>query len=109
MPVEQLRTGMSIYTEDAAGEKITGIISKTASVPAPIGLSDGRSVSASPGHPTPDGRAIGDLKVGDMLDSAIVVSVTSVPYSGFTLDILPDGGTGLYWANGILLKSTLTQ
>ena len=87
-----------------------------ASVPAPIGfqiirivLSDGRSVSASPGHPTPDGRAIGDLKVGDMLDSAIVVSVTSVPYSGFTLDILPDGGTGLYWANGILLKSTLTQ
>jgi hypothetical protein len=114
IPVEQLGVGMIIYTEDTAGEKITTTISKTASVPAPtdfqiihIVLSDGLSVSASPGHPTPDGRTIGDLKVGDTLDGKIVVSVTSISYSGSTFDILPDGGTGLYWANGILLKSTL--
>ena len=116
VPVEELREGMIVYTQDSTGNKIIGVISETASVQAPssfeitnIVLSDGRSVSASPGHPTPDGRAIGDLKVGDTLDGETVVSVTSTPYNGSTFDILPGGGTGLYWANGILLKSTLVQ
>jgi hypothetical protein len=116
IPVEELGKGMAIYTVDASGNKIAAVILETASVPAPEGfqithivLSDGRTVSASPGHPTPDGRALRDLKVGDVLDGEIVVSVAPVPYSGFTYDILPEGGTGLYWANGILLKSTLAQ
>jgi hypothetical protein len=38
-------------------------------------LDDGCSVSASPGHHIPDGHVISDLKVGDLLDGAIVVSV----------------------------------
>jgi hypothetical protein len=114
IPVEELGKGMAIYTVDASGNRIAAVISETASVPAPEGfqiihvvLSDGRTVSASPGHPTPDGREISDLNVGDVLDGEIVISVTPVPYSGFTYDILPEGGTGFYWANGILLKSTL--
>ncbi len=114
--VEELQKGMIVYTQDSTGKKISGVISETASVQAPssfkiinIVLNDGRSVSASPGHPTPDGRVISDLKVGDSLDGATVVSVTSTPYSGYTFDILPGGGTGLYWTNGILLKSTLAQ
>jgi hypothetical protein len=49
------------------------------------------------------------LKVGDTLDGGIIAAVTAVPYSGYTFDILPEGGTGFYWANGILLKSTLAQ
>ncbi len=116
IPVEELGKGMTIYTVDANGKKITKVILETASVPAPAGfqiihivLSDGRSVSASPGHPTSDGLPIGDLKDGDTLDWGIVVSVSTIPYSGSTFDILPDGGTGLYWANGILLKSTLAN
>jgi hypothetical protein len=116
VPVEQLQKGMVIYTQDSAGKKIAGVITTTASVQAPssfkittIVLDDGRTVSASPGHPTPDGRTIGDLKTGDNLDGGIVVSVTAEPYSGCTFDILSDGGTGLYRANGILLKSTLAQ
>ena len=116
IPVEELGKGMAIYTVDASGNRIAAVISETASVPAPEGfqiihvvLSDGRTVSASPGHPTPDGREISDLNVGDVLDGEIVISVTPVPYSGFTYDILPEGGAGLYWANGILLKSTLAQ
>jgi len=114
IPVEELGKGMAIYTVDASGNRIAAVISETASVPAPEGfqiihvvLSDGRTVSASPGHPTPDGREISDLNVGDVFDGEIVISVTPVPYSGFTYDILPEGGTGFYWANGILLKSTL--
>lgn len=116
IPVEELGKGMAIYTVDAGGNKVAAVILETASVLAPEGfqithivLSDGRTVSASPGHPTPDGRAISNLKVGDVLDGEIVASVAPVPYSGFTYDILPEGGTGLYWANGILLKSTLAQ
>jgi len=116
VPVEKLQKRMTIYTQDSMGKKITGVITATASVQSPtafqlirIALNDGRIVSASPGHPTTDGRTIGELKVGDMLDSGTVVSVTAVPYNGFTFDILPEGGSGFYWANGILLKSTLAQ
>ncbi len=114
--VEKLRKGMTIYTQDVTGKKIAGVITATASAQSPtafqiirIALNDGRSVSASPGHPTTDGRTIGELKVGDTLDGGIIVSVTAVPYSGYTFDILPDGGTGFYRANGILLKSTLAK
>ena len=116
VPVEKLQQGMMIYTQDDAGKKIAGVITATASAQSPtsfqiirIVLNDGRIVSASPGHPTTDGRTIGELKVGDTLDGGIVAAVTAVPYSGYTFDILPEGGTGFYWANGILLKSTLAQ
>jgi Hint domain len=116
VPVEKLQQGMTVYTQDAAGKKIAGVIVATASAQSPTGfqiirieLNDGRVVSASPGHPTTDGRTIGELKVGDSLDGGIVAAVNAVPYSGDTFDILPDGGTGYYWANGILLKSTLAK
>jgi len=40
----------------------------------------------------------------------LVVSIENAVYNGgATYDILPAGTTGLYWANGILLKSTLTK
>jgi hypothetical protein len=116
VPVEKLQQGMMIYTQDDAGKKIAGVIMATASAQSPtsfqiirIVLNDGRIVSASPGHPTTDGRTIGELKVGDTLDGGIIAAVTAVPYNGYTFDILPEGGTGFYWANGILLKSTLAQ
>ena len=116
VPVEELQQGMTIYTQDVTGKKISGVVTAAASAQSPtlfqiirIALNDGRSVSASPGHPTTDGRTIGELKVGDTLDGGIIAAVTPVPYSGYTFDILPDGGTGFYWANGILLKSTLAK
>jgi hypothetical protein len=37
-----------------------------------------------------------------------VVFLEDVPYEGSaTYDLLPSGDTGLYWADGILLGSTL--
>jgi hypothetical protein len=116
IPVENFHEGMAIYTIDSTGKKTTGFISTIASVPVPssfkittVTLNDGRVVSASFSHPTADGRVIGDLQVGDELDGGTVVSLTAELYMGFTHDILPEGGTGLYWANGILLKSTLVK
>jgi hypothetical protein len=62
----------------------------------------------SPGHPTTDGRTVGRLQAGDFLDDARILSIERVLYTGIaTYDILPAGDTGAYWANGILLTSTL--
>jgi hypothetical protein len=71
-------------------------------------LADGRLVYASPGHPTSDGRRVGDLTAGETLDGARIASVARVAYDGgATYDILPASATGAYWANGVLLGSTL--
>jgi len=70
-------------------------------------LADGRAVEASPGHPTADGRLVGDLNVGDSLGGTHIVRVDRVPYAGDTWDVLPAGPTGVYWAGGIALTSTL--
>ena len=71
-------------------------------------LSDGRDVRVSPGHPTAEGRPVGELRPGDWLDGAQVSRVERFPYGyAHTYDILPAGATGVYWADGILLGSTL--
>jgi len=73
-------------------------------------LSDGRELWASPGHPTSDGRRLVHLRVGDVLDGASVTVIGTMRYQGTaTYDILPSGSTGFYWANGILLGSTLKE
>ncbi len=115
IPVENLREGMPVWTLDAVGERIAARVIKTASTKIPssflvvrVILDDGRAVTASSGHPTADGRALGDYQVGDNLDGASVAAVEQLVYGGgATYDFLPSGVTGLYWANGILLKSTL--
>jgi hypothetical protein len=113
--VEQLQEGDSVWTLNEGGERVAAVLLKTGSVRVPathqmihITLSDGRELGASPGHPTADQRAIGSLTVGDTLDGAQIIQLERVPYSGgLTFDILPSGGTGFYWANGILMGSTL--
>jgi hypothetical protein len=43
-----------------------------------------------------------------MLDGALIISITSEPYhADRTYDLLPAGSTGTYWADGVLLGSTL--
>ena len=71
-------------------------------------LDDGRVVRVSPGHPLPDGRPVASLRAGDRYDGAIVASAARVAYDGGrTFDLLPSGSTGVYWANGIEMGSTL--
>ena len=115
VPVEQIKTGMFVWSVDSFGRRVAAMVEKTTATPVPalfqvvrVILSDGRIVTASPGHPTADGKALGDYLVGDILDGATVVSVERVDYAGgATYDLLPSGATGLYWANDILLMSTL--
>jgi hypothetical protein len=113
--VEDLRPGMTVWTTDELGRRAVGRILTVGSTPVPtthrvvhLVLSDGRTVDVSPGHPLPDGRRLGDLRPGDPVDGATVVSAGLVSYDGgVTFDLLPSGPTGTYWANGILLASTL--
>jgi hypothetical protein len=115
IPVEQLHEGMDIWTVDNSGNRIVaGVVESTMSPVPPlfqvvrVELNDGRSVTAAWRHPTAEERALGEYHVGDTLDGALVILVQHVIYNGgATYDLLPAGSTGLYWANGILLKSTL--
>lgn len=113
--VQQLQKGMQIWTTDKFGNRVIGVVQKTSRVPVPpthqmvhLILNDGRKLFVSPRHPTIDERVIGDLVIGDLYDGASVVSVERVPYGdNATYDVLPSGETGFYWANGILVGSTL--
>jgi hypothetical protein len=115
--VERLRPGMSVWTLDGAGRRVAGIVLEVGSAAVPVThlvvhlvLADGRTVTASPGHPLPDGRRVGDLRPGDLVDGARVVSADLLPYGEpSTFDLLPSGPTGVYWADGIPLASTLRR
>lgn len=112
--ITALRVGMPVWTMDHAGHRVAATVSELGSVQAPIGhtvvhlvLADGRELWVSPGHPTMDGRHVGDLVVGDQLDGSRILSVDRLPYVGRTFDLLPSGPTGGYWADGVLLRSSL--
>jgi Hint domain-containing protein len=113
--VEDLKVGDIVWTQDATGARVASPLAQIGSTPVPpthrvvhLRLSDGRAVDVSPGHPTADGRNVGDLVAGDNYDGAAVVSAELVPYAGgATFDVLPAGAALTYWANGVLLGSTI--
>ena len=113
--VEQVRVGDIVWTADTSGHRFPAAVLAVGSTPVPathevvhLVLADGRSVDVSPGHPLADGRAVGSLRPGDQVDGSIVLSAELVTYSGgATFDLLPAGPTGAYWANNILVGSTL--
>lgn len=113
--VKDLHTGMAVFTQDSSGHKQIGIVLKTGRTIAPQGhimvhviLDDKRELYVSPNHPTADGLLFGALIAGDTLDGSKIKSAEHVPYNGtYTYDVLPSGQTGFYWANGILVASTL--
>jgi len=73
-----------------------------------VKLNDATILEISPEHPTADGRKFKDLKPSDKLDGRLVVESQIVPYFyKYTYDILPDSKTGNYYANGVLVGSTL--
>ncbi|MBI3274319.1 MAG: hypothetical protein HYZ69_04205 [Candidatus Colwellbacteria bacterium] len=117
VPVKYLWKGAPVWTSDKAGHRVAGIILETSKTPVPpehqmvhLVLDDGRELFVSPGHPTVDGRTVGELSPGDFYDGASVIGAERVSYSqGATYDILPSGETGFYWANGVLLGSTLSR
>jgi hypothetical protein len=73
-----------------------------------VKLRDGTVLEISPGHPLTDGRTVGEVKAGQVIDGREVVSSTLIPYlHTHTFDILPGSPAGIYWANGVKIASTL--
>lgn len=114
--VLRLRPGMAVWTADRLGHRQAAVVLKVGSMVAPAGhevvhllLADGREVWVSPGHPTADGRHAGDLIAGDLLDGSRILKADRTPYAGSTYDLLPSGPSGVYWANGVPLMSTLPK
>ena len=113
--VEDIKPGDLVWTSNGSGSRSVVPVLRVARVPVSAGhllihlaLSDGRELWASPGHPTADGRVLAELQPGDVLDGARVVLAESFAYDGAaTYDLLPAGPTGTYWADGILMGSTL--
>lgn len=114
-PITSLAVGDEVWSRDAAGERIVVRIARLQSLPVTephtiieLTLADGRVVRASEAHPDGNGATLGALTVGARLDSSTVRAISRVPYDGTrTWDLLPDGPTGTYWADGVLLGSTL--
>jgi hypothetical protein len=114
--VADLQAGDLVWTLNGAGQRVAAPVLLVTSVQVPTGhemahlkLSDGREAWASPGHPTVDGRTLGALRIGDTLDGGLVTLAERAPYGQpATYDLLPAGATGWYWADGILLGSTLS-
>lgn len=115
--VRTLKVGSSVWTLDGQGKRVAATLVKVTKTSTPkshrvvhLALGDGRQAWISPNHPTADGRIVGQLRTGDTLDGALVLLAESVAYwDDATYDLLPAGDTGAYWANGILMGSTLTK
>jgi hypothetical protein len=113
--VTEITPGMLVWTASADGARVAAPVIEVGSIQVPAGhqmvhlvLADGRELLASPGHRTADGRQLGLLASGDSLDGSTITRWELVPYAGDrTYDLLPGSPTGTYWADGILLSSTL--
>jgi len=114
--VSELHTGDLVWTVDGSGARVAAPIVRMRVEPVigshavvELTLADGRRVRASGAHPTGEGTTLDTLRPGSAIDGTTVVRTRRVPLEGSaTWDLLPAGQTGLYWADGVLLGSTLT-
>jgi hypothetical protein len=115
VPVAQIKPGMHVWSTNSSGQRIAVKVVKVhhTAVPAShmmvrLRLADGRRVLASLGHPLPNGALIKTLSAGERFEGTRVVSAARVRYGRpYTYDLLPAGPTHTYFADGVLLGSTL--
>jgi len=112
--VKDIKMGMKVWTLDAKAKRVVGLVLKTgitdfetSHTMIELTFSDGGNILVSPGHPLIDGRVISDLEVGDVYGEAKVTSIKYKESLESTYDILISGSTSFYFANGIVLGSTL--
>jgi hypothetical protein len=115
MPATDVRPGDLVWTVDGDGHRVAAPVRQVVrrQTPGPhlllrLALSDGRALVAAGAHPAADGTALQQLRPGQRYDGATIAALGWVPSTApVTVDILPAGPTGNYWANGILVGSTL--
>ncbi|MFO0568504.1 MAG: Hint domain-containing protein [Polyangiaceae bacterium] len=112
--IHELAVGDAIWSLGDDGKPVEARVLYVGSTPAGtkhqlvrVRLADGRSVAASPGHPTRDGRHLGALRPGDALSGSRVVATERVFMEGTrTFDVLPSSPSATYWVDGVLLSSS---
>ena len=115
IPVAQITPGMFVWSTDLRGQRIRVKVVRVHHTHVPsshmmvrLRLADGRALLVSLGHPLPDGQPIRTLAVGQRFEGTRVTSNTRVRYGRpYTYDLLPAGPTHTYFADGVLLGSTL--
>ena len=115
IPVEGVSPGDLVWSLDKQGSRSAVRVERVSRTRVPDGfrilaitLEDGRRLLAGSSHPSASGKPLGAFLPGEILDGAVILSMESIPYAfPETFDMLPAGPSGLYWANGILLMSTL--
>ncbi len=116
-PITTLAIGDEIWTLDEHGRRVRARIIHVGSTPVgrahqlvQATLADGRVMRASAGHPDTAGLAVGGLAHGATLSGSTIVAIERVPYDGArTHDVLPSGSTGIYWADGVALRSSFSS
>jgi hypothetical protein len=125
VPAAEVKPGDLVWTVDGSGQRVAAPVERVVrrATPGPhlmlrLVLSDGRVLVAAGAHPAADraspgsggGAYLRDLRTGQPYDGATVVTTSwTLSQAPATSDILPAGPTGLYWANGILVGSTLNS
>jgi hypothetical protein len=117
VPVSLIRPGDVVWTVDGSGRMVPAAVDRVASrvTPGPhlmlrLSLSDGRVLTAAGAHPSADGDYLRQLRIGQHYDGATIASMAWISSTApTTFDLLPAGATGAYWANGILVGSTLSH
>lgn len=116
--IDQLKEGDLVLTINPKGETVQAPLKWINKVSINdkhsmliVDLADGRSLQVTPEHPSSfENKTINQFEVGDKLDGSIIVKKEMKVYNeAYTYDILPEGETGYYWANGILIGSTLSK
>jgi len=113
--VAELKIGDIIYTTNKLGQRVEAPIINKDSVKVTadhqlidIILEDGRRIKCTPDHPNRDYSLMSSLRIGHYLEGSEIIEISYENYTQpYTFDILPAGETGIYWANGIRLGSTL--
>ena len=115
VPVADVKPGMLVWSTDLSGQRILEQVLRVHHTPVPsdhlmvqLRLADGRALLVSLGHPLPGGQPVETLVAGEQFEGTTVVSTTRVQYGHpDTYDLLPAGPTHTYYADGILMGSTL--
>jgi len=113
--VDRVKRGMVVWSTDHAGRRIRVRVLKVQRRHVPLDhlmvrlrLADGRKLLVSLGHPLPDGKPVATVGAGQRFQGSRVLSAARVRYGRpYTYDLLPAGPTHTYFADGVLLGSTL--
>jgi hypothetical protein len=114
--ISRLAAGALVWSTAGDGGRVVRRVEHVLSVLAPpehriavVELEDGRRLRASPGHPDAHGHPVGQLGPSDPLDGSRVRSVTLVPYTRRTFDLVLEAGATHYFADGVLVRSSLAS